>query len=101
ILEPDQIKARGAQVLLAKLHDGPWTPAGPWVRESHRLHGPEPQCVAAAARNLLDRQACLKIGRVILRDMRIDALGLQQLVEKALVLLLVERAVEVIVGAGA
>ena len=88
ILKSDQVEALGAQILLAQLHDGPRTPAGARIGEAHRLHRSEAQRVAAAARDLLDRQARLEIRRVVLRDVRVDALRLQQLVEKALVLLL-------------
>ena len=99
VLKSDQVEALGAQIFLAKLHDGPGTAAGARVVEAHRLHGAEAQRVAAAARDLLDRQAGLEVAGVVFGNVGGDGVGLQQLVDEMLVLVAVERAVEVVVGA--
>src|SRR3954453_22710727 len=95
VLKPDQVEAGGAQVLLPKLDDGPRTPARARIGKAHGLHGPEAQRVPSTARDLLNGQARFKIRGVVLSDVRIDALRLEQLVDKALVLFLVEGTVQV------
>ena len=99
VLESDQVEALGAQIFLAKLHDGPGTASGARVVQAHRLHGTEAQRVAAAARDLLDRQAGLEVAGVVFGNVGGDGVGFQQFVHEMLVLVAVERAVEVVVGA--
>ena len=67
--------------------------------ESHRLHGAEAQRIAAAPRDLFDGQAGFEIADGIFGDMRGDALRREQLVDEALVLLAIERAIQVVVRA--
>ena len=99
VLESHQVEALGAQILLAKLHDGPGTASGARIVQAHRLHGAEAQRVAAAARDLLDRQAGLEVAGIVFGNVGGDGIGLQQLIDEMLVLVAIERAVEVVVGA--
>ena len=98
VLKTDQIEALGAQILLAKLHDGPGTASGAWVLEAHGFHGAEAQGVAAAAGDFLDGEAGLEVARVVFGNVGGDGVGLEQLVHEMLVLIAVERAVQVVVG---
>ena len=99
ILEAHQVEAVGAQVLLAELHHGPRAPAGARIGQAHGLHGAEAQRVAPAPRQLLDGQAGFEKRRIVFGDVRGDGLRREQLVHEALVLLAVERAVQIIVRA--
>ena len=99
VLKSDQVEALGAQIFLAKLHHGPGTASGARIVQAHRLHGTEAQRVAAAARDLLDRQAGLEVAGVVFGNVRGDGVGLQQFVDEMLVLVAVERAIEIVVGA--
>ena len=99
VLESHQVVAVGAQVLLAQLHHGVRPAPGARIDQSHRLHGAEAQRLAAAPRQLFDGQAGFEIRRLVFRDMGRHALAGEQRVEEALVLLAVERAVDVVVGA--
>ena len=67
--------------------------------QSHGLHGAEAQGVASAARNFLDGQAGLEIAGIVFGDVGGDGVGLEQFVDEVLVLLAVERAIEIVVGA--
>ncbi len=62
VLEAHQVEAVGAQIFLAKLHDGPGTAAGARIEQAHGFHGPEAQRIAAAAGQFLDGQAGFEIG---------------------------------------
>ena len=97
VLETHQVEALGAQVLLAELHARIRAPAGARIGQPHRLHRAEAQRVAAAPRDLLDRQAGFEVAGVVLGDVGGDAGGGQQFVDEALVLLAVERAIEIVV----
>src|SRR5262249_54482959 len=99
ILESDQVEARCAQILLPQLNYGPWAPACPRIVEPHRFHGTEAQGIATATRQLFDRETCFEERSIRLVDVRRHVLRLQQLVDKGVVLLLVQRAVEIVVGA--
>ena len=99
VLEADQVETLRAQVFLAELDHGPRPAAGARIVQAHRLHRAEAQGVAAAARDLLDRQAGLEVAGVVFGNVGGDGLGLQQLVDEVLVLVAVERAVEIVVGA--
>ena len=61
ILKSDQVVGVGAQVLLAQLHDGIRSFARAWIAQSHRLHRSEAQSIAAAARDLFDRETAFEI----------------------------------------
>src|SRR5471032_2657328 len=99
VLKADQVETLGAQVFLPKLHHGIWTPASAWIAQPHRFHRPEAERVPAAPRNFLNRQAGFKILGIVFRNVSRYGLRLQQLFDETVVLLAVERAVEVIVGA--
>ena len=71
---------------------------GARIAQADRLHRPEAQRVAAAARDLFDRQAALEVVQV-LPIFGVDRLRFQQRVEKAVVLFLRHRAVDVVGGA--
>src|SRR5439155_23973269 len=74
-------------------------PAVARIDQAHGLHRAEAQGFAAAARQLFDRQAGFEKGRPVFFDVGGYTLACEQRVEEALVLLPVERAVKVIVGA--
>ena len=99
VLESNQIVAIGAQVLLAKLHHGVRSAACPRIGQAHRLHGTEPQRFASAPGQLFDGQAGFEIRRPVRFDMSRHALAGEQRINEGTVLLAVERAVDVIVGA--
>ncbi len=99
VLEADQVEALGAQIFLAKLDDGPGAAAGARIVEAHGLHRTEAERVAAAAGDLLDGEAGLEVAGVVFGDVGGDGVGLEELVDEVLVLVAVERAVEVVVGA--
>ena len=65
ILKADQVVAVGAQILLAQLHGGVRTPARARIDQAHRLHRTEAQRIAAAPRDLLDRQAGFEVRHVV------------------------------------
>ncbi len=67
--------------------------------QPHRLHRTEAQRLAPAPRELFDGQAGFEVARVVFRDMRRDACGREQRVDEALILLAIERAIQIIVGA--
>ena len=73
VLEPHQVVAVGAQILLPQLHRSPGTPPGARIGQAHRLHRTEAQRIAAAARDLFDRQTGFEIGDIV-RDMRLNRL---------------------------
>ena len=98
VLKAHQIPAIRAQVLLAQLHHRLRPSPGARIGQTHRLHRTEPQRIRPAPRDLLDGQACLEI-RYVVGDMRGDRLCFLKRIEKALVLLLIERAIQIIVGA--
>src|SRR6266436_8167460 len=77
ILKPDQIVTIGTQILLAKLDDGVGPTSGSRIVEAHGFHRAEAQRVAAAARQLFDRQTCLEIGSAILFNVSSHALARQ------------------------
>ena len=100
-LEADHVEQRAERVVLAQLDDGVGLLAGPVrVRQPDRLHRPVPQRLAAALGHHLDRQAAVEIGRRRLPLLEARLVAGEQRVDEALVLLAVERAVDV-VGAGA
>ena len=61
VLEADEVVAVGAEVLLAKLHDGVGPAAGLRVGEADGLHGAEAEGVAAAASGLFDGKAAFEV----------------------------------------
>ncbi len=85
VLKADQVVGVGAQIFLAQLHHGVGHVAGARIAQAHRLHRAEAQGVAAAARDLFDRQAALEVVQV-LPVLGVDRLRLEQRVEKAVVL---------------
>ena len=60
-LEPDEVPHAPAAILHAQLHDGVRFAPGARIDEADRLHRPEAQRVAAAARHLLGRHAALEV----------------------------------------
>ena len=68
--------------------------------QPHRLHRAEPQRLAPAPRQLLDGQAGFEEARsVVFWDVRRHGLGRENRVDESLVLLAIERAIQIIVGA--
>ena len=70
VLEPDQVIAAGPEVLLAQLNHSVGPAAGARIGQPHRFHGTEAQRIAAAARQLLERQTGLEERRVVFGDVR-------------------------------
>lgn len=101
ILEPHQVVAVAPAVLLAQLHNRVRPAPCARVVKPRRLHRPKPQGLPASPRQLFHRQTSLKERRirVVLGNVEWHALPSEQRVHKPLVLFLVQRAVEVIVGA--
>src|SRR5579863_2959969 len=61
ILEADQVVGIGAKIFLTQLNYGVGHSPGTWIYQSDGLHGTKAQRVTAAARDLFDGQAALKI----------------------------------------
>src|SRR5690606_30958565 len=66
-LESDHVPHLTGSILAPQLHYRPGSPACTRIPQSYRLHRPEPQCVGAALRHHLDRQASLEV-----RDARVN-----------------------------
>src|SRR5215210_750741 len=98
VLEADEVVGVGHQILLPELDDGVWRPSVARVCEPDGFHRPEPERVHAPARKLLNRQTRLEPAR-LLEAMERDAFGLDERLVETRVLLLVERAVDVVVAA--
>ena len=100
ILKADQVEAVGAQILLAQLHDGPGPAAGARIGR-----GPSASSARSAACRGRGARSLRSAGRprsTACRPRRCGRTTLsrcEQLVDEALVLLSIERAVQVIVGA--
>jgi hypothetical protein len=97
-LESHDRKMTGRQVVLAQLDDGMRTPPVARVAQADRLHRPEAQGVAAAARDHLHRQAALE-EELVFERMHGGALGRRERAIEGRVLRLVQRAIDVVVAA--
>ena len=95
VLEADQVVAVGANVLLAQLHYCPGAQAGAGIAQANRLHGAKAQRVAAAAGEDFNGEAALEIIEFF-PLLGFGGLGGQQGIDKALVLLAVHGAVDVV-----
>ena len=95
-LEADHVVERAERIVLAQLHDGMRPLSGARVAQADRLHRPQAQRVRAARRHDLDRQAALEIRRRFLPFVELGLLAGQQRRDERLVLLAVERAVDVV-----
>ena len=95
VLEADKVVAVGADILLAQLHHGPRCLARARIAQAYRLHGAEAQGVAAAAGENFNRQTAFKIVE-LLPLFRLGGLGLKQRVKKAIELLAVHGAIDVV-----
>ena len=95
ILEADEVVAVGAQILFAQLHDGPGSFAGARIAQANGLHGTEAEGVAAAAGQHFDGQAAFEIVE-LLPFLGFGGFGGEQRVEKAVELLAVHGAVDVV-----
>ena len=95
-LEPDHVPQRAQRVVLAELHHGIRTPPGLWIAQAHGLHRSEAQSVDPARRHHLDRQAAFEVGRRLLPFVELADVALEQLGHKGAVLLLGERAIDVV-----
>ena len=93
-LEADDIIQRIYGIVLAQLHDRIRTAA---IRalQPHRLHRPKQQRLASAARHLLHRHASFEIDLPV-DVVHLGAFSMDQLVIKAVELLLIQRAVDII-----
>src|SRR5579885_3247628 len=98
ILEADEVVGVGHQILLAELDGGVRLAPGARVAQAHRLHRPEAQRVAPAAREFFERQTSLEPAR-LLEALQGYALRRDERVVEARVLFLRHRAVEVVVAA--
>ena len=94
-LEPHEAPVVARQVVLPQLHHGVRLPARARIHQSHRLHRPEPQRVAPAMRHHLNGKAALEKRRLVeVVDRR--RLGAHQRIVEPVVLVLGERAVEIV-----
>ena len=83
------------QIVLTQLHRRVGISPRPRIGESHRLHRPEPQRVAAAVRHHLDRKAALE-ELLLLEILHRRRLRVNQRVIEARVFLRVHRAIQII-----
>ena len=95
VLKADKVVAVGAQVLFAQLHNGPGRSAGARIAQAHRLHRPKSQGIAASAGQHFDGQAAFKVIK-LLPLLGFGSLGGQQCVKKAIELLAIHGAINVI-----
>ena len=95
-LEADDVVERAERVVLAQLDDGVGAVAGALVGEADRLHRAVAQRVDATRRHHLDRQAALEIGRRALPFFEVGLVAVEQRLDERDVLLLAERAVDVV-----
>src|ERR1043166_3946643 len=98
ILEADEVVGVGHQILLPELDGGVGLLAGARVSQPYGLHRPEAQRVAPAPREFFNRQTSLEPAR-LLEALQWHALGGDERVVEARVLLFVHRTVEVVVAA--
>ena len=96
-LEAHHREMAGRQVVLPELHHRERSTTRARIDEADRLHGPEAQRVAPAAGDDLDGQAALE-EELVLEGVQLGALGRGQGLMEAVVLRLVERAVDVVVA---
>ena len=96
VWKPTRLNWLVREVLLAQLHHRARPPA---VRaaQADRLHRPEAQRVSPRRRQLLDRQAALEEER-LLEVVQRQHLGVEDRLEEGVVLVAVERPVEVVVA---
>src|SRR5258708_4003305 len=95
-LEAHDVPQGAERVVLAELHDGPWTMAGARIAQANGLHRSEAQGLRSARRDHLDRLAAVEIGRVVLPLLELGLVAGQESRDEGVVLVLVERAVEII-----
>ncbi len=96
-LEPHDGEVAGREVVLPELHDREGPPPGARVHQAHRLHGTEPQRVTATAGDDLDGEAPFE-EELVVEGVQLRALrGGEGAIERV-VLLLVQRAVDVVVA---
>ena len=98
ILEADQVVAVRPQVFLPQLHYRIRTTAGARIDQPHRFHRTEAQRLAPAPRQFFDGQAGFEEARVVFRDVRRNRLGRENRVHESLILLAIERTIQIIVG---
>jgi hypothetical protein len=99
ILESDQVVAISALILLSELNDSPGPAAGARIVEAHWLHRAKAQRIAAAAGNLLNGKATFEEGCLVFGNVRLIELGFEDDCDKSLILLFIEGAIDVVVGA--
>src|SRR6266487_2530335 len=93
-LEAHHVEERAEAIVLAQLDDGVRLYARRMrIGEAERLHRPVAQCVAAALRHHLDRQAAVEIGRLPIVEG--DFLSRAQGVDERLVFFARERTIDV------
>ena len=85
---------RPRAIFHAKLHDGVGVATRARVAQPHRLHRSEAQRLAPAARHLLDGHAPLEV-RHLVELVAVMLVGRDERVDKRLILLARERAVDV------
>ena len=95
ILKSNQIVTIRAQILAAQLHRRVRPTPRLGICQSRRLHRPKPQRIPPTPGRLFDRQAALEVLR-LLPLLRLRLLRRGQRVDERLVLLLGERAIDVI-----
>src|SRR4051812_13562393 len=98
VLKADQVIARRPQVLLTKLNNSVGSPTCARILEADRFQRSETKRVAAARRQLFDRETGLE-ERDLLVEVRFVRLRREDRVDEALILIAVHGAVDVIIAA--
>jgi hypothetical protein len=96
-LEAHEIPHLSGTVFPAKLHHGMRLPSGLRIRQSHRLHGAEPEGFPAAPGHLLDGQTSLEV-RNLIELVSVKLVCADQLVDEPFIRIGVHRGVEVVVA---
>src|SRR5262245_49023579 len=99
ILKADQVVASSSRVLAPELYDRVRTAARARIGQTDRLHRTESQGIASAANQFLDGQAGFEVLDVVFRNMSRNVPSIQKGVDESIVLALIERAVQIVVGA--
>ena len=97
-LEADHVPQAAQRIVLPQLHHRPGPPAGARIGQADGFHRAEPWRVAAALDHHFNGHAAIEIGGVGLPFLEIGLGGFDHRIDEGVVLLLVHRAVEIILG---
>ncbi|QTK78486.1 hypothetical protein AT6N2_C0610 [Agrobacterium tumefaciens] len=97
-LKTHHVVERAKRIILTQLHHGIGLDGGIMgVGQAHRFHRPVAQCLTTPLGHDLDRQAAIKIGRAF-PFLETDGITRNQRVDEGIVLLLIQRAVDIILA---